>query len=1079
MTSSLQKLQHLLRRLFRLDEPRDLDFGIHRVINLKRERLSEYVDNKLPTKVAEILKESGGEIRQAKTDELQRSRDWAVEVLGPRGLDADGKLTDPAFAQIPAGENYLRAQQDALHLKPAEKMQEEIYDHLASFFARYECGGGDIVPRRRHSVQNQYALPHNGEEVLLHWANRDQYYIKTAALHSGVAFKADGKRFRFQISETQDIPRDNNKDGRFLLPQIAKAAKNESGDIVVPFVFRALSKAEQTRHAEAANGENGNGSKVQRGILAAALADLKKAAEKNPDLRPMLKSHMAQAEKSVFAVHAARFVRRNNADFFIHRNLRKFLSEELDFYLKNEALNAEELAGLNGFAVAARMVVFCAVRKIAADIIDALAEWENLQKSLWEKKKFILQTEYCATLGHIPNAEKSGILKDIAGCEKQWAEWEAMGVNGEAAALFSGNGKGKREKRAAYLRDNPSLPVDTANFPPEFKERLLAQFSDIDDATDGVLIHGENWQALNLIQGMYRGRVKCVYIDPPYNTDMSPILYKNDYKHSSWLSMMDGRLRLTPALMTANGVLCVAIDDEEIHHLKLLMDGVLGKGRHIGTVAVQSNPGGRDINTHFAISHEYCLFYANAEQQEMLLPREVDATGEKTGQFRRTGGLASPEERENSEFAFYYEPNDLTILGVGGKRVSPFPADYEPTVIHCLDAQGEGVELNPSDFFAAHPSVKTLLPVFKNGDRGVWRWSDRGKILSAVKQGKICISNRHGKISARLTSEVSPSYKPKTIWADSAYSASVHGTVLLQHILGEKGIFSYPKSINTVQTAVAASMHGHEEGFALDYFAGSGTTAHAVVNLNREDGGRRKFVLAEMGKYFNTVLLPRVKKITYAPEWKDGKAVRPATREEFNRGPRLVKYQRIESYEDTLANIKFESGGLDLEKFAPRYELDWESRKRPTRLIESDLESPFSYALELTMGNGENGEKTRTETADLPETFAYLIGLRVRTREVAEDNGRRYLIQRGMSEEGETAVIWRDTKGWTDKDYERDRAFIRGGKFAEGASWVLVNGGSTLKKSGSLNPVFGDKMFPAEKGKGEGEARGGKSASLD
>ena len=113
--------------------------------------------------------------------------------------------------------------------------------------------------------------------------------------------------------------------------------------------------------------------------------------------------------------------------------------------------------------------------------------------------------------------------------------------------------------------------MDTANFPPEFKDRLLAQFPDIDGATDGVLIHGENWQALNLVGEMYRGRVKCVYIDPPYNTDASAILYMNDYKHSSWLSMMDGRLRLTPAFMTDDGILCVAIDDEEQPFLRLLL----------------------------------------------------------------------------------------------------------------------------------------------------------------------------------------------------------------------------------------------------------------------------------------------------------------------------------------------------------------------------------------------------------------------------------------------------------------------------------------------------------------------------
>ena len=510
---SLNELQERLQRLFRLDQPRDLDFGIHRVINRKRDHLDQYIKTELPEQVSGILEKSRNQVAEFKRTEFENAREWALRDLGPDGIDADGNLAESAYAKIPAGANFLRVQKDAIHLKSAEEMQEEIHDRLASFFARYECGGGDIVPQRRHSARNRYALPHNGEEVLLHWANRDQYYIKSTAYHPAIAFKADGKRFKFEIAEARDIPRDNNKDkGRFLIPEIKKAAPDQNGDIVIPFAFRALDKKEQKRLTEAANGENGNGGKVQRGILAEAMGDLKKAAAKKTALRPLLTAN-AGGDESAFMRHARRFVRRNTADFFIHRNLRRFLAEELDHYLKSEVLNADELIGLNGLAVSARMTVFCAVREIATDIVHQLAEWEDLQKALWEKKKFVLQTDYCIPVGHIPNAEKSGILGDIARCDKQWAEWKELGMRDE---LLSG--KGKREKRIAHLRlpESASLPIDTANFPPEFKDRLLDSFTGednipgIDDATDGVLIHGENWQALNLLEGKCIERqVKC------------------------------------------------------------------------------------------------------------------------------------------------------------------------------------------------------------------------------------------------------------------------------------------------------------------------------------------------------------------------------------------------------------------------------------------------------------------------------------------------------------------------------------------------------------------------------------------
>ena len=1045
MTSSLQKLQRLLRRLFRLDEPRDLDFGIHRVINLKRDRLVKYIETGLPGKIAKTLQKHEGEFDQAKRDAFERAR---IAVGGDANLDAAGNFISPSLANTPVGKEYLRTRAQIESVPRVEQMKDGIYDHLANFFARYECGGGDIVPRRFHSVRNRYALPHSGEEVLLHWANRDQYYIKSAALHHSVAFQAGGKRCRLQIAEIKDIPRDNNKDeGRFLFPQIAEAAADDSGDIVVPFVFCALNKTEQKRYAEFANGENGNGSKTQRGILAKADAELRKAAAKNSALRPLLTANAGGGE-SAFLRHARRFVRRNNEEFFIHRDLRKFLSEELDFYLKNEVLNAEELAGLNGFAVAARMVVFRVIREIADDIIDVLAEWEDLQKVLWEKKKFVLQTEYCATIGHILDAGGAPLLEDIAECEKQWAEWEAMGVNGEAAALFSGNGKGKREQRIAHLHNNPSLPIDTANFPPEFKDCLLAQFSDIDGATDGVLIHGENWQALNLIQGMYRGRVKCVYIDPPYNTDASAILYKNDYKHSSWLSMMDGRLRLTPALMTANGILCAAIDDEEQPFLRILLSSIFGK--EAGLAVVRSNPAGRKTKGRFAPAHEYAMFWGMSEE---AIPGSLEKTEkalaryplkDKDGRFAwanfiRSGSNDKREDRPTLFYPIYVGADD-------GIRIPKMEWDDNKSEWRVLEKPKKG--------------EVAVWPMGKNGERGVEKNWHRGhkRVVDEPNEYRVRRTNGGG-VSIDFKTRMDENALPVTWWEKSEYASANQGAAMLKKLFGGKG-FDFAKAVDLVEDCLRAAGLGKTD-FALDYFAGSGTTAHAVVNLNREDGGRRKFILAEMGDYFNTVLLPRVKKIIYSPEWKNGKAVRPATREEFERGPRLVKYQRIESYEDALANIELKPDGLDMEKVAPRYALDFESQKFPTRLTSAGLDSPFSYTLELTIGSGQNKEKQSPETADLPETFAYLTGLQVRTRRVVQDGttgGRRYLVQRGTRGKKDIAVVWRDTTDWTDADYAADRKIVM--KLTRGAEQTLVNGNTTGKELESLNPLFAEAMFP-------------------
>jgi adenine-specific DNA-methyltransferase len=244
----------------------------------------------------------------------------------------------------------------------------------------------------------------------------------------------------------------------------------------------------------------------------------------------------------------------------------------------------------------------------------------------------------------------------------------------------------------------------------------------------------------------------------------------------------------------------------------------------------------------------------------------------------------------------------------------------------------------------------------------------------------------------------------------------------------------------------------------LDCFAGSGTTGHAVVNLNRQDGGRRRFILAEMDGCFDTVLMPRIKKVTFTPEWKDGKPVRQATREEAERSPRIVKYVRLESYEDALNNISFTlpkgQTVLEFDDYLLKYMLQWETRESPTLLNVEKLASPFSYKLTIA-----DGQQTTQKTVDIPETFAYLLGLHVKTRRACRDKDRHYLVYRGRIDHREVAVIWRETRGWDKKDYERDKKFVAEQKLADGADEVFVNGDSLVPGARALEPVFKSRMF--------------------
>jgi adenine-specific DNA-methyltransferase len=247
---------------------------------------------------------------------------------------------------------------------------------------------------------------------------------------------------------------------------------------------------------------------------------------------------------------------------------------------------------------------------------------------------------------------------------------------------------------------------------------------------------------------------------------------------------------------------------------------------------------------------------------------------------------------------------------------------------------------------------------------------------------------------------------------------------------------------------------GLEDGaICLDYFAGSGTTAHAVINLNREDGGNRNYVLVEMGDYFDTVLLPRIQKVIYSKDWKDGK---PVSRQGSSHA---FKYLRLESYEDALDNIAFQASDkqttLQLEDYVLSYMLDFETKQSDTLLNVAKLDAPFDYKL-------HRHGKSEPLPVDLPETFNYLIGLHVASRCVYQNKDARYLVYRGRAEDRETVILWRTTRGWRQKEFEADKDFVEKHKLTQGAEDIFVNADSFIPGARSLDPVFKRRMFNEE-----------------
>ena len=415
-------------------------------------------------------------------------------------------------------------------------------------------------------------------------------------------------------------------------------------------------------------------------------------------------------------------------------------------------------------------------------------------------------------------------------------------------------GQTKEEEKRKEIFFNEILAQDEINqmFDPKvltnWKRHTAAGEQDLteikrdDNGTirENLIIKGNNLIALHTLKQQFRGQVKLIYIDPPYNTkgESSTFGYNNSFNHSSWLTFIRNRLEIAKDLLRDDGLIIIAIDDEEQAYLAVLCDEVFGRVNHIGTIIVQSKPSGRTTDSYFATCHEYLHIYSKKEGMPAInflkltdeqKKQYTEGTGENLYRWRdflRTGGLSTPTERPNSYYPIYFLPKDEQI---SLERVS--------------DEQIE------------------ILPLDSNGNKRVWR-KTRPSFLKHVNDNEIKVEqNKSGQWKVKIIDKIKKGTRPKSVWIDSKYDASSHGTKLLKNLFEGQKVFSYPKSIHAVKDIIEILTEREGDDIILDFFAGSGTTAHAVLELNEKDNGSRQFILVEQMDYVENVTVPRVNKV--------------------------------------------------------------------------------------------------------------------------------------------------------------------------------------------------------------------------
>ncbi len=1007
--TNLSKFQGLLRELFQFDCA-DLDFGIYRIMNHKRDAVERFITEQLPAFVTAEL-DSGPLAQQAWAEAHREEVAQRVRAaLGDTAIDHNGGLA-AIHHSLPIGQEYLEAQQRAADgSRGRDAVEAAIYNHLYTFFARY-YEEGDFISKRRYSRNQRYAIPYNGEEVYLHWANSDQYYVKTDEHFRNYDWKApNGVSVHFRLKNA-DVEQNNVKgERRFFIPRVSETEWDAGGSaITIPFEYRPLSGSEPAKYGR---------SNQQDKIIEEAVSNIPGPPGASPEAIAALSgehNYDGNGPVSRLEHHLRRYVRRNNSDFFIHRDLAGFLNRELDFYLKNEVLNLDNLTVAGQDMAEGWFQQMRLTKGVGGKIIDFLAQIEDFQKMLWEKRKFVTETQYCITLGNIAPEFHA----EIAANEAQWDDWrDLFGVEGS-------------DRSDAFLRANSTLVLDTKHFDPNFTGHLLASFDDLEGMTDGLLVHSENWQALRLLLEKYTGSTQCIYLDPPYNSKTTEILYKNDYRHSSWLSLMDNRLAISGHFATPTGSHVIAIDENEQIFLGQLMMRRFQAHNNICVSVIHNKKGIQ--GDHFSYNHDFAYF-SIPRTLKSISGRPVEKSNWAYVQLRKWGSESERSTAKNCFFPIYVKGGE--VVGYG-------------------DVCDDGFHPGASNVTESDGRI-AVYPVDSSGVERKWRYARSS--IQGISHLLRAHTTKSGEVQIQKANEAQP---VKTVWDDARYIAGDYGTRWLTNLGLKVQENIYPKSVHTVEDSIRLS--SDEASLTMDYFAGSGTTGHAVINLNREDGGQRKFILVEMGEYFDTVLLPRIKKVTYTSQWKNGKPQRVATAEEAERSPRIVKYVRLESYEDALDSIEFDQLTEQLpltelgDEYLLKYMLRWETKDSETLLNPAKLTSPFSYRLRVHA----NGEK-RQRTVDLAETFNYLLGLKVKTRQACEDNGRRYLVYRGETRAapGRTvAVIWRATEGWTEDDFAQDRDFVVQHNLGGDADTMYVNGDSAIPGAKAIEPVFKARMF--------------------
>lgn len=1006
--NSIDQLKFFLKEMFQFNA-NDLDFGIYRIYNLKRKEIENFIDGKDEQCLEPIIN---------KTLELVSNIEKQVELTSLTAYLK--KFNQESLVNDPAG-NFDKIQQLILNFgtDDAEKeglttaltastkefnitdeIKDKIYNHILGYFEMYYSNGDFGYNNRSRSLYKvPYEADYDGNDTMFHWKHKGSLYIKTGNSFNAIKFKLKhlNKEFELRLetneeSTGEEVARNNNKDTKLKHYKFNRFEENDGITKIVfnlsdssttkaklfealfKEVFKSKEKLDNYLFADdkpVFNDLTDDYDKVQDGsvkgigVLRVKRETLLNKINKNfgKDGKIKVLENEKTKEKyfsdetleTIYNIDQKlnSFYIGNDSDYFIHENLQEFLTQEKERYIKNHILT-DLKSILDGKLDNTTLIIAKAFKLVSSRIIEFLSAIEEFQKQLFTMKKKVVESEYCLTIDNIDEKHYKEILEN----KTQLTEWEN---------LFS-----VKVKTLADLKAQPTLVLDTKFFRQKdgsnpFKDKILADIENLDERTNGLLINSENYQGLNTISNRYNGQVNCIHIDPPYNSNTSGFLYKNHFRHSSWISMMENRLSLGFSLLSKDGDLLCHIDENEYENLHQLMN--LYKIGNAGTLIWDKrNPmnGGSGL----ALQHEYVLWNTNRTTAINFRNENAIVMLKMADKLISDAGSVSDSVRK--EFSKWISSNkDLT----GGDKAYRF-IDANGQVYQSVSLRAPEPRTDEKFFQPLiHPVTKKPCSVPPNGfsrtPETLKKMMDNGEILfgsdeTTQPRQKVTLNSE---VKKQMPSVIQDAKKGKSEIAAMGLTFPYnHSTTLYEKLIG---------------TAI-----GEIDGIVLDFFAGSGTSGQAVININKIGSRNIKFILMEMGTYFSSITKPRILKSIYSSKWK-------AKKPELGKGSKnqIIKYAVLEQYEDILDAIEQFEG--ETPKNLPlKYLYKPELNKINSTL---DLSKPFGNKIKY-------GQPTKVGFVDLVDTYNYLQGYEVKSIKPYTISKKYYKVV----ETADTLVVWRD-----------------------------------------------------------------------